>query len=107
MMIPVIGMLPGGKERMGKLEGGEGYRRVVSVDAGVAGEVPATEAVRGGARHSVRWRSSEGGRRWVGRRAPAGRGRPIPRVGLSGGGPGRELDARVVWAAATGSVPAS
>ena len=49
-MIPVIGMLPGGKERMGKHEGGEGYLRVVSVDAGVAGEVPAIEAVRGSAR---------------------------------------------------------
>ena len=61
--IPVIGMLPGGKERMGKLEGGEGYRRVVSVDAGVAGEVPAIEAVRGSARRGVRRRSGEGGRR--------------------------------------------
>ena len=83
-MIPVIGMLPGGKESMGKHEGGEGYLRVVSVDAGVAGEVPATEAVRGGVRRSVRRRSGKGGRRWVGRRALASRGRTIPRVGLSG-----------------------
>ena len=106
-MIPVIGMLPGDKERMGEHEGSEGFLRVVSVDARVAGEVPATEAVRGGIRRSVLRRSGEGGRRWVGRRAPTSRGRPILRVSLSGGGPGRELDARVVCGAAAGSVPAS
>ena len=37
MTIPAMGMLPGGKERVGEHEGGEGYLRVVSVRAGTAG----------------------------------------------------------------------
>jgi hypothetical protein len=67
-------MLPGGKERMGEHEGGEGYLRVVSVDAGVVGEVPAMEAVRGGARRGVRRRSAR--RAAVLRRGRTAVGRP-------------------------------
>ena len=45
MSIPAMGMLPGGKERVGEHEGREGYLRVVSVDAGVAKEELSTGAV--------------------------------------------------------------